>query len=416
MSCHAFSGDVGACERFVEAFALDSAVLYAGTNLVNPALQRVDVSNLGMMPVIGAGQLKQQPNVAPIARLERSVESQLLRIYGGAFADARPFSCSIANLAVFTAFLTHFDDVVLALPGSCGGHPSQNEDGILGRLRARILPIPYDAARQAVDERRTVDLIASARPRLVAIGQSTVIRASDLEQIAAAAHKVGALVMFDASHVAGLIAGGEFPNPLHLGADLLTASTYKTLACPPAAFVIGASKALEEPLRNAISPTLLSNYDAGRLLKLRIALNDVADFHAAYSTAVLDNTDAMRNALAACGFAVVTPTDRRFGTHQILLEAGSRTRALEAVSKLQSARISTSLARVPGVSRRWALRLGTQLLTRRGMCAEQMRSLSQVICNVLRGQSIVKARRAVSSLCSGFRNIAYCHDITPGVF
>ena len=401
-----------ACEGFVNDFARDTAVLYAGTNLPNPSLQCIDSTALGMMPAIGAFARKQQPNVEVLGRLEHSVEARLRSLFGGVFADARPLSASLANLAIFCAFLTGRRNTVLSLSPECGGHPSQNEQGVLAHMRAHVVALPFAGDEQRLDAAEAARLISRLKPRLVIYGPSTLVRASEIERVVAAARRVGAPFVFDASHVAGLIAGGMFPNPLDAGADFLTASTYKTLACPPGGFIVGASRKWEEPVRAAVSPVLHSNYDAQRLLRLRFALDDVAAFHRDYSVAVLENARALREALVSAGLTIVSPCDGRFGTHQVLVELGGKQRTATAVNRLHAASIATSACRIPGAPQRWALRLGTQLIARRGMRSAQTRILGEVIADVLRGGAAVKARRAVSAVCEEFQGVKFCSPVT----
>ena len=163
-------------------------------------------------------------------------------------------------------------DRVICLHGKDGGHPSQNADGVLAHLAVELHAAPFDAARQCVDDAALAQLSEKLHPKLIVLGPSRILRPNSLTRTAQAAARVGAVLVVDVSHVAGLIAGGTYPNPLHGGADLITGSSYKTLGCPPAGFVVGRERKFEAVLKQAASPRLLSNYDAGRLARFTAAL------------------------------------------------------------------------------------------------------------------------------------------------
>jgi len=340
---------------------------------------------------------------------EAAAATTLCGLFEGEFAEARFQSCSQANLAVFLALLRAGDHVV-CLRGDDGGHPSQNADGILAHLAVQLHSAPFDAARQCVDDAALAVLIERVRPRLVILGASTILRASVIARTAAAAAGVGAALVVDVSHVAGLIAGGTFPNPLANGADLITASSYKTLGCPPAGFIVARTRQHQRALQQATSPKLLSNYDAGRLLRFASALARSRSALGAYAHAIVANTQALRSALLAAELAVVCPEDGVFGTHQILLSARSRDDATQIVADLQRAGVTTSSCALPGRSGSWAVRLGTQLVTRRGMGIEQMRRIGGIIAAVIRPAAGKDVRQEVTQLTSEFKALFFCGE------
>lgn len=397
----------GMPQRFAHSFTQRDLILYAGTNLLCPSPGMPAVEQMGMMPVIGSGREKQQPNVDALADLEQRSGALLCDIFHGTFAEARFQSCTQANLAVFTSLLSPGDTVV-CLQGNDGGHPSQNGDGMLAHLPVKLLSVPFDSARQCIDDTATALLVQRTRPRVVVIGPSVVLRPSVFTQTAAATAETGAALIVDVSHVAGLIAGGVFPNPLDDGADLITASSYKTLGCPPSGFIVGRHRVFESRLTTSVSPKLVSNYDAGRLFRFTTALAGLRSCVSAYAQAILVNTAALRKALLDQGIPVLTPADGVFGTHQIVVMAKDKSDAIRVVAELQKAGITTSLCGVPGKAGSWGIRLGTQLITRRGMGAEQMTCIAWMIAQVIRQAGHEALHREVQDLTGEFRQVWFC--------
>jgi glycine hydroxymethyltransferase len=398
-----------AAAAFAESFRQSDLILYAGTNLLCPRQYAPDAHELGMMPAIGAGEDKQQPNVAALRDIEAAAAMLLCGLFDGEFAEARFQSCTQANLAVFIALLRAGDHVV-CLHGNDGGHPSQNADGILAHLAVQLHAAPFDAGRQCVDDAALALLIERVRPRLVVLGASTILRPSTITRTAAAAAAVDAALVIDVSHVAGLIAGGTFPNPLAAGADFITASSYKTLGCPPAGFVVARTPRYQLDLQKATSPKLLSNYDATRLLRFASALACSRSSLGAYAQAIVANTQALRSALLDAHLAVVCPEDGVFGTHQILLSARSRDDAERIVADLQRAGVTTSCCALPGRWGSWAVRLGTQLVTRRGMGVEQMRRIAGMIAAVIGPAAGKGVRQQVTQLTDEFKTLFFCGE------
>jgi glycine hydroxymethyltransferase len=396
-------------EAFIQSFRQTDLVLYAGTNLLCPTQAACDADAIGMIPVIGPWREKQLPDVEALADVEEAAAAMLCNIFGGKFAEARLQSCSQANLAVFIALLSAGDHVV-CLHGNDGGHPSQNADGMLAHLAVKLHAAPFNSSRQCVDDTALAALIERVSPKVVMLGPSTILRPSAITRTADAAAGVGAALVVDVSHVAGLIAGGKFPNPLNSGADLITGSSYKTLGCPPAGFIIGRNHKFELKLNEVVSPKLVSNYDAGRLLRFTSALARSQRSFCPYARAIMTNTEALRSALLEEKVPVFVPDDGVFGTHQILVTALSRADAAQMVAKLQRSGVITSLCPLPGRCGSWAIRLGTQLVTRRGMGVEQMRGIANIIAAVIRPAANVSLREEVANLTSEFKTLVFCGE------
>src|SRR5262249_27873250 len=135
----------------------------------------------------------------------------------------------------------------------------------------RVAELPYDASELDVDIERLPGFLERERPVLVVVGASLMLRPHRLEAIGERVHAQGAHLLYDASHVAGLIAEGRFQSPLREGADAMTFSTYKSFGGPPGGVIVADDAALMARIAAAVYPGLTANYDIARLLPLGAA-------------------------------------------------------------------------------------------------------------------------------------------------
>jgi glycine hydroxymethyltransferase len=155
---------------------------------------------------------------------------------------------------------------------------------------------------------------------------------------------------------------------------------------------------------------LLSNYDAARLYRFAESLNRSRPSLVAYARATVANTAAFRDALIELDIPVLVPADGVLGTHQILMIAREHDHAQRIVADLQRSRITTSVCRIPGRPSSWAVRLGTQLITRRGMGTDQMRHVAQIMAAVMRAEGRFDFSHEVEQLTAAFPAIRYCGE------
>jgi glycine hydroxymethyltransferase len=265
-----------------------------------------------------------------------------------------------------------------------------------------VVDLPYDAAKRAPDDASAAELIYRVRPSLVVLGASYMPELYAFEHIRAAATSVGALILYDIAHVAGLIAGGRAPNPLDLGADLITLSTYKSLGGPPGAIIAGRDSELETRVRQVAYPGLTSNYDASRVAALAISLNEMTVHGEAYASAMLTNARALERALLSEGLRIIPSS-----THHIGIPVGTEGDARSAVDTLRACGLLSGVTAMSGdVSH--GLRLGTQLITRRGFTPDDMVVLAQFIGAALRGGQTDDIRRRVMKFARLRSDLHFC--------
>jgi glycine hydroxymethyltransferase len=137
--------------------------------------------------------------------------------------------------------------------------------------------MPFDAERMTVDVDGLRALVHRERPKLVVAGASLMLFPHPVAAMADAAHEVGAKLLFDAAHIAGLVAGRRFQQPLREGADVMTCSTYKSFGGPPGGLVVTNDPETAEAVERAAYPGLTANYDASRLAALAVAEAEVLE-------------------------------------------------------------------------------------------------------------------------------------------
>ncbi|MGI0130209.1 MAG: serine hydroxymethyltransferase, partial [Thermoplasmata archaeon] len=164
-------------------------------------------------------------------RIERIGSEAASRLFHGRFATVRPLSGHIAALSALAPLLPP-KSRILAIPPDHGGYDGYAPGYIPALLGYTVRPLPATLPGHRVDADAACEVIRAERPDAVVLGQSFFLFPYPLKEIADAAHSVGALVLYDGSHVLGLIAGGEFQDPLREGADLLYGSTHKSFPGP----------------------------------------------------------------------------------------------------------------------------------------------------------------------------------------
>src|SRR5690349_9557380 len=196
---------------------------------------------------------KYQAGLEALDVIEVTVSRLIANVMDAAFAEVRPTSATLANLAVYSAVAAP-GDTIAVLPGWAGGHLSHHEIGAPGIRGLRVVELPYDLRRLDVDVDALGALLAAERPRLVVVGASLMLHPHDLRPIADLVHETGALLLYDASHVAGLIAEGRFQAPLADGADVMTFSTYKSFGGPAGGAIVSDDAELMERIAASVYP------------------------------------------------------------------------------------------------------------------------------------------------------------------
>lgn len=352
-----------------EVLQHDRIVLYAGANLPSPAAMAAYAPGLSAYPAMGPAFDKEQPDTGLVSALEVALTQEINGLLGSTWAETRLPNCTTANLAVFHTF-TKPGDLLLAPAAAHGGHLSQRRDGTPALAGLHVEDLPFEVNNCCLDAAAAADQVRRLRPTMVMLGRSVMIKPDDVEPVVAAAREVGAVTVFDASHVLGLITGGVFPNPLALGVDILTSSTYKTLPGHPHSIIAGRDAGQGKQLAQLIGQRFIANADAGCLPSLLVTLREAREEGARYAQQICRNTLAMAAALAGLGVTVTAATAGQIATHQLLVPMSDDLPPNAVIDRLARQGVLVGTCNDPQVPGKFALRVGTQFMTRQG-CDEQ---------------------------------------------
>ncbi|MGW5146839.1 glycine hydroxymethyltransferase [Rhodococcus koreensis] len=360
----------------------DGIVLYAGTNILSPTATAAHDTALSTRPALGWPGEKVQTAVQDIEHLEVLAARQVAQALRGTYAEVRYPTATMANLATYIAFTDPGDTIAVLSPES-GGHASHQQ--ILGTAGVRGLTVehlPYSPSVLDIDAGEVVDFACRVRPKLIVVGGSVTLFPHNLGPIREAADQVGAVLVYDASHTAGLIAAGYYQDPLAEGADVVTFSTYKTFAGPAGGAAVTNSADYAERLADAAYPTMLSNYDPARLGPLAIAAREAVEQSPPWAAATIEYAGELAANLNARGLVVV---GRRLGytrSHQVVIDAQGLGGGPAAVRRLEADGIYTGACRLPWQSPgspAEGVRLGVQEFIRRGAGFDTIADLADLV-------------------------------------
>jgi len=365
-------------------------------NAMNPRAERMLSAGLGSRPSLGYPGDKYEMGLEAVERIEVIAAELAAEIFAAKYVEIRVAAGSMANLYAFMATCAP-GDAIIAPPASIGGHVTHHAAGAAGLFGLRIHAAPVDVANYTVDAEALRTMARQLRPKLITIGGSLNLFAHPVRKLRAIADEVGAKLLFDGAHLAGLIAGGAWPNPLAEGAHLLTMSTYKSLGGPPAGLVLTNEPDMARRLDAIAFPGLTANFDAAKAASLAVALLDWKVHGAAYAAAMVAAARALARALHEAGLPVFAADRGATTSHQFAVEAARYGGGQAAAKRLRRANILASgiglpIAQVDGDMN--GLRLGTPEIVRWGFGPEHMHDVARFIARALAGDAAAEALAA----------------------
>ena len=324
------------------------------------------------------------------------------KIFGADHANVQPHCGANANIAVYQAVLEP-GDTVMGMDLSNGGHLTHGSPvNISGRLY-KFIPYGLDPQTERIDFDNVRELALKHRPKLIVAGASAYPRTIETDRFREIADEVGAILMVDMAHIAGLVAAGVHPNPMD-HADIVTSTTHKTLRGPRGGLIL-----CREEYANAIDKAIFPGTQGGPLMHI-IAAKAVCFKEAMepefadYQKQVIANAQTLAGALGAKGFELVSGgTDN----HLVLVKLVNKNITGKlAEHLLDEANITTNKNAIPNDPQSpfitSGLRLGTPAMTSRGFKEEDVEKTVEAIALVLDnpedGEAMEKARAIVKEL------------------
>ena len=382
--------------------------LIASENFASPAVLAASGSVLTNKYAEGYPGKRYYGGNVHVDEAEDLARERVKALFGADHANVQPHAGANANMAAYLAVLEP-GDTVLGMRLDQGGHLTHGSPvNFSGRL--------YDFVSYGVtpsDERIDMDEVRDRaqahHPKLIVAGATAYPRIIEPAPLREIADEVGALLMFDAAHIAGLIAGGVHPNPVPY-CDIVTFTTHKTLRGPRGACILSTAE-YATAIDKAVFPGLQGGPLEHHIAAKAVAFREAADpSFAAYARQIVANARALAEALSGYGFRLVSG-----GTDNHLLLVDLRTfdedlTGDEAQTVLDRAGITLNKNTVPDDPRSpfvtSGVRIGTPSTTTQGMAEPEMERIAELIVRTLKGRdddSVVDAVRAdVADLCSRF--------------
>ena len=338
------------------------------------------------------------------------------KVFSAPFVNIQPTSGTVSNIAALKA-LVKPGDRITAVSTADGGHISHAQMGAVGLRGLDLNTYPWDADRMEPDIDAAAAMIRDEKPKLALFGASVFLFPTPLQELADAAHEVGATVMYDGAHVLGLIAGGVFQDPLREGADVMTGSSHKTFPGPQGGFLISSSEdeKFQKKLNNAVFPGTNSSYHLHHVAGKVVAMAEFEEFGTKYAQDIVANAKVLASSLASEGFDVLAEERGYTASHQVLTRHGGIDSGAgrKAASILEEAGIITNMNMLPGDTKAMSpsgLRLGVQELTRHGMGIDEMEQVAECFRRVLiDNEDPRKVKERVNSIRSEFQEVKYCY-------
>jgi glycine hydroxymethyltransferase len=392
--------------RKEERYEIDSVRLIPSENYVSSAVLEATGSILTNKYSEGYPGKRFYEGQRYIDQIESLVVERARELFKVEHVNVQPYSGSPANLAVYFGLLAPGDTIMgLALP--MGGHLTHGWNVSITGTFWRASQYVVDRETQRIDFDAVRELARKERPKIIVTGATAYPRTIDFAAFAEIAREVGAYLLADISHIAGLVVGGVHPDPAPY-ADVITTTTHKTLRGPRGAMIM-CRKELADRIDRAVFPGLQGGPHNHTTAAIGVALKEAAtpEFRE-YAAQIVRNAKALGDELRARGFTLVTGgTDN----HLLLVDlTNKKVIGKKAARALDEAGIVCNFNTVPYDPRKpfspSGLRLGTPAVTSRGMGESEMRQIArwmeQAVARVDDKPALAKIAGEVAEMCRHF--------------
>lgn len=381
--------------------------LIASENIVGPAVMAAQASVMTNKYAEGYPGKRYYGGCENVDIAETKAIERAKALFGADYANVQPHSGSQANMAVYFALLNP-GDTIFGMDLSHGGHLTH---GAAASFSGKLFNfIHYGVAKETgtIDYDRLAELAKEHRPKMIVAGASAYPRFIDFEAFRDIARSVGAYLMVDMAHIAGLVAGGVHPSPVPY-ADIVTSTTHKTLRGPRGGLIL-ANEELGKKLNKEIFPGIqggpLMHVIAAKAVAFKLAL---ADSFKVYQQQIVKNASTLAGFLMDNGIRLVSNgTDN----HMMLVDLSNlNITGKEAERNLEHAGITVNKNTIPFDTQSpfvtSGIRIGTPAVTTRGMKENEMKQIGGFIVDVLKhpdnDKTIQRVKANVNELCADFQ-------------
>jgi glycine hydroxymethyltransferase len=395
-------------------FYRNSLPLIASENITSITVRRFYVSDLGHRYAEGKVGERFYQGCEFIDEIEKMAIKITRELFNAEHANVQPISGVVANIAAFFA-LANPSDQIMSLSIPCGGHISHDKISAAGIRGLKVSHYPFDNDLMNIDVDATAKIAKESKPKIFVLGSSLILFPQPVKEIRELASELDARILYDASHVLGLIAGGRFQQPLAEGADVVTASTHKTFFGPQRAIILS-RKELAEDVDRAVFPGVVSNHHLNTLAAYVVAAMEMREFGKDYADQVIKNAKKLAESLYELGFDVVGENMGFTESHQVAVDVSDFGGGSEVARSLEKINIILNKNLLPWddlskTSDPSGIRMGVQEITRLGMKEDEMEEIAEIINKRLKDlESEKNLREKVIELKSRFNTIKYAFD------
>jgi len=394
-----FDPQVGAAMELEHQRQQRNIELIASENIVSEAVMAAMGSVLTNKYAEGYPGKRYYGGCQCVDIVEDIARDRAKELFGAEHANVQPHSGAQANTAVYFAFLKP-GDTIMGMNLAHGGHLTHGSPVNMSGSYFNIVPYEVDKDTGRIDYDKVEALAKEHKPKMIVAGASAYPRIIDFERFAAIAHSVGAMLMVDMAHIAGLVAAGLHPSPVPY-ADIVTTTTHKTLRGPRGGMIL-----CKEEYAKAIDKAIFPGTQGGPLMHI-IAAKAVCFGEAlqpsfkTYQTQIVKNAKVLAEGLLAEGFDLVSG-----GTDNHLMLVDLRPLNItgkELEHRLDEVRITANKNAIPFDPESpfvtSGIRLGTPAVTSRGFVEEDMKIIAKCIGDTAKGVNKEGVLNAVNDLC-----------------
>ncbi len=369
--------------------------LIASENFVSPAVMTAMGSFLTNKYAEGYPSKRYYGGCVNVDVVENLAIERAKKLFGCDHVNVQPHSGSQANIGAYFAVIDH-GDTILGMDLSHGGHLTHGSPVNFSGKTYNIVSYGVEKDSEVIDYDKVLEIAKECKPKLIVAGASAYPRQLDFKKFREIADQVGAMLMVDIAHIAGLVISGDHPSPIPY-ADIVTTTTHKTLRGPRGGMIM-CKEYLAKKIDKAIFPGTqggpLEHVIAAKAIAFKEALsNDFVE----YQHQIVRNAKAMENVFKARNVKMVSGgTDN----HLILLNlTGTNVTGLDLETMLDECNITVNKNSVPFDTAKFTItsgiRIGTPAMTSRGFKEEEMSLVANLICDVIEGGKQVLPEVAV---------------------
>ena len=278
--------------------------------------------------------------------------------------------------------------------------------------------LPFDEDEMNIDVDKAKEKIAEVEPEILLFGASVFLFPHPVEELADVGRKHGAKVVYDAAHVAGLIAGNNFQDPIAEGVDIMNCSTHKTLPGPQHGMILSADESLKKDIDKAVFPGVVSNHHLHAVAGVTISLAEILEFGEEYTDQIVKNSRALAESLYDKGFDVIGADNGFTQSHTVLADITEYGLGGDIEKDLEKANVIMNRNMLPWDPRNdrhyenpGGIRLGVSEVTRLGMKEGEMDDIADLIARVVvEEEDPESVRKDVEEFAQDYQKVHYCFD------